>query len=153
MRNFWIAQALTALLVIATRCTPARADELPADGPPCHDEPPNVVCHKPSFDKLVGRLVAADKGHKLCLIDLKAMTDERDELQRRLDEVIVVPSPAPPREPSAPAPALGYTLYAVGILAATLVPALTALPVEVRVIGGATGAVLTGFGVMLALPR
>lgn len=147
MRQFFKALTITGVLVAMTRCCPlARAAE------PCHDEGPNVVCTKEGFRVLVDQLVEFDRQAQLCGVDLRQCKADRDDLQRRLDDVLAIPQPPPPRPPRALAPMAGYALGLVGLVAAGLMPVLPLMPDGWRVAGGALGAAAVGVGALLVVP-
>ena len=147
MRDLLKALAWTAVIVAVSRCgTAAHALE------PCHEEGPNVVCPKPSFERLVQRTIDFETAAKLCSIDLKSCQSERDDLQRRLDDALAIPCPPAPPPPRAIAPALGYVIGGAGLLAASLMPLMPGVPVEWRIATAAVGATAVGAGALLVVP-
>jgi len=122
-----------------------------AEDGPCRSENGNVVCPKPSFDKLMGKCIDADKGSKTCAIRLAAVEQTAQDTQKALDECLARPLPPPPPKPSALRP-VGAVV--AGVVGGALIVSSVVLDIGAggRVAGAGVGLLLIGGGVVLAIP-
>ena len=123
-----------------------------ADEPPCRADGDRVSCDKPSFDKLVKKLIDEKARADVLDVKLAEMTASRDDVTKAMlacesKPPVVLPPPAIPAWRTV----MPVVLSAVGAAVLT-----TSVAIDIGATGRVTGAVVglaaVGVGVVLALP-